>query len=380
MRILFLTHSFNGLAQRLFSELVARGHEVSVEFDVNDHLTQEALALYQPDLLLAPFLKRAIPAAVWQSIPCLVVHPGVVGDRGPSSLDWAIMEAERQWGVTVLQANAEMDAGDVWSSVSFAMRSASKSDLYRREVADAATDAVITALERYQQGEEPVPLDYTKPGVRGKLRPHMKQADRAIDWLLDDTMTILRKLQAADSFPGILDTIAGARYYCYDGHVEDSLRGAAGTIIAQRHGAICRATRDGAIWLGHLKSAADHGLKLPAAMVLGDRSGTVPAVETALWMNDTGSRTYRDIYYQESNQVGYLHFDFYNGALSTEQCRRLLEAYRFAASRPTRVIVLMGGKSFWSNGIHLNVIEAAPSPADESWANINAIDDLTLAI
>ncbi|MHB8427204.1 MAG: enoyl-CoA hydratase/isomerase family protein [Acidiferrobacterales bacterium] len=51
-----------------------------------------------------------------------------------------------------------------------------------------------------------------------------------------------------------------------------------------------------------------------------------------------------------------------------------------ACSRPTRVIVLMGGRDFWSNGIHLNLIESAESPADESWRNINAMNDLAHAI
>ena len=36
----------------------------------------------------------------------------------------------------------------------------------------------------------------------------------------------------------------------------------------------------------------------------------------------------------------------------------------------------MGGRSFFSNGIHLNVIEAARDSAAESWANIHAINDL----
>lgn len=62
--------------------------------------------------------------------------------------------------------------------------------------------------------------------------------------------------------------------------------------------------------------------------------------------------------------------------MSTEQCRRLLAAYRHALARPTSVLVLGGGRDFFSNGIHLNVIEAAADPAAESWANINAIDDL----
>jgi putative two-component system hydrogenase maturation factor HypX/HoxX len=38
--------------------------------------------------------------------------------------------------------------------------------------------------------------------------------------------------------------------------------------------------------------------------------------------------------------------------------------------------VLMGGRDFFSNGIHLNVIEAADDPAGESWWNLHAINDV----
>ena len=40
------------------------------------------------------------------------------------------------------------------------------------------------------------------------------------------------------------------------------------------------------------------------------------------------------------------------------------------------MIVLLGGSDYFSNGIHLNVIEAAEDPAEESWRNLCAIDDL----
>ncbi len=87
-------------------------------------------------------------------------------------------------------------------------------------------------------------------------------------------------------------------------------------------------------------------------------------------------RTYRDIWYEERQAVGYLHFEFYNGAMSTDHCQRLREAFLLICRRPTKVIVLMGGTDFWSNGIHLNMIEAAADPAHESWRNIQAINDL----
>ncbi|EXI73333.1 MAG: enoyl-CoA hydratase [Candidatus Accumulibacter sp. SK-11] len=66
--------------------------------------------------------------------------------------------------------------------------------------------------------------------------------------------------------------------------------------------------------------------------------------------------------------------------MSRRQCRRLLAAYAWVRQRPVQVIVLMGGRDHWSNGIHLQQIEAAESPADESSVNIDAIDDLAEAI
>jgi putative two-component system hydrogenase maturation factor HypX/HoxX len=390
MRILFLTHSFNSLTQRLFVELEARGHELSVEFDIADSVAEEAVALFRPDLVVAPYLRRAIPESIWRRHVCLVVHPGIVGDRGPSALDWAIMSDEREWGVTVLQANAEMDAGDIWASEIFPMRSAKKSSLYRNEVTEATTRAVLAAVERFASGTfRPRPLDYSAPDVRGRLRPLMKQTDRAIDWQRDDTATVLRKVRAADGFPGVLDSLFGVPCRLYDAHDETSLRGdAPGEVIAKRDGALLRTTRDGAIWIGHVMrtdtpAGGDSAFKLPATVAFAAEAAAVP--ESPLAPEEVSSGpTYREIRYEERRlgeaAIGFLHFDFYNGAMSSEQCVRLLAAYERARNRPTLAIVLMGGEDFWSNGIHLNMIEAATSPADESWRNINAIDDLARAI
>src|SRR5512137_847335 len=381
MRILLLAHSFNSLTQRLWVELTDAGHDLSLEFDVRDSVTIEAVRMFAPDLIVAPFLKRAIPADVWRHHRCIVVHPGIRGDRGPSALDWAVLGGESHWGVTALQANADMDAGDIWASVEFDMRPASKGSLYRNEVTEAAVAAVRLTLERIAEDLQPEPLDYAKPEVRGRLRPLMKQADRAIDWQRDDAATVLRKICSADGVPGVADRILDLPVHLYDAHPEGELRGTPGAVIARREGAICRATRDGAVWITHLKASGDEErpFKLPAAMVLGDRLAGVPEVPVA---HDAiaGRATWQDIRYEESGAVGVLHFPFYNGAMSTRQCERLTEAYRRACDRPTRVIVLAGGADFWSNGIHLNVIEASNQAAEESWRNINAIDDLALAI
>jgi putative two-component system hydrogenase maturation factor HypX/HoxX len=383
MRILLLTSAYNSLTQRAHAELADRQHEVVVELALRDEVMRDAVRRHDPDLIIAPMLTAAIPADIWSAFPCFIVHPGPRGDRGPSSLDWAIMSGASRWGVTVLQANAQMDAGDIWASAEFGVHASGKSSLYRTEVADAAMEAVLVAVARFAGGSyQPEPLDYRRPGVTGRCRPPCRQADRRIDWLTEPTSSVVVKLRAADSSPGVLDVIGGSEYFLYGGYGEDHLRGEPGKIIARRDGAICRATVDGAVWIPQLRRRAVPGgpatCKLPATLALRGSLAGVPEVSAPL--TRPLGRTYQEISYREDGAVGYLEFCFPGGAMSTGQCRRLLAAYRHAQARPVRVIVLGGRRDFFGNGIHLNVIEAAADPAAESWRNINAIDDLVEAI
>src|SRR6266446_5398625 len=378
MNIVFLTTAHNSLSQRAFVELVDRGHTVIVVIASSEEVMLEAVEREHPDLIVAPMLKKVIPASIWQQHTCIIVHPGIKGDRGPSSLDWAILNACEEWGVTLLQAGAEMDAGDIWASRTFSMRGGSKSHLYRHEVTEAAIQGLLETIAKFESNTfVPEPLDYSRKDVKGCLQACMKQADRAIDWA-EPSASILRKIRCADSFPGILDTVLGMPCSLYGAHEKDVLRGTPGQIIATRDGAICRATGDGAIWITHLKQKGTDGqpsFRLPATHVLGDCLAQVPEAPLALDQAYDG-QTYREIWYEERQAVGYLHFDFYNGAMSTDQCQRLREAFLLIRQRPTKVIMLMGSPDFWSNGIHLNRIEAANDPAHESWRNIHSMGDL----
>ena len=362
MRILLVASGYNSMAQRVHAELADRGHEVSVELALGDEVLRNGVRRFDPDLVIAPMLTTAIPADIWSAWPCFIVHPGPMGDRGPSSLDWAIMSGTGRWGVTVLQANAEMDAGDIWASADFTMPACSKSSLYRTEVADAAVQAVLAAVARFAGGSyQPQPLNYSRPGVTGQCRPACRQADRWIDWPAESTSGVLAKLRAADSSPGVLDVIAGTGYYLVGGHEEDGLRGQPGAILARRDGAICRATTDGAIWIPQLRRRPAPGapktFKLPSTLALRGSLAGVPYVPTPL-TPPPGRRTYQQISYRESGRVGYIEFAFPGGAMSTGQCRRLLAAWRHAQGRPVKVIVFGGPRDVFSNGIHLNLIEA----------------------
>jgi putative two-component system hydrogenase maturation factor HypX/HoxX len=399
MRILLVSSAFSGLTQRYYTELVDAGYTVSVELHSGDMAQlQEGVDLFRPDLILCPFLTKRLPKAIYGIIKCLIVHPGIKGDRGPSSLDWAIQEGASEWGVTLLEAAEDMDAGAVWANKSFPLRATTKSNTFYRDVTQAAVDCLWEALSLFDAPNfKPEVQDYQRPDYKGRTRPSMKQQDRAIDWKKHKTDDILRRIRAADGTPGVLDIIDGRPVYLFNAHKEHNLKGKPGDIIAVANHAICRSTVDGAVWIGHLKPQLPDGakgVKLPAAVVLKDllsKSMTTNSVLKGLFSqfikfidinyHQPGRQLpYQEVWYEQEGEVATVHFHFHNGAMSTEQCRLLLKVYQHVATLPVKVIVLIGGDASFSNGIHLNHIEAADCPADESWLNINAIDDLIYQI
>ncbi|KAM7218008.1 ClpP/crotonase [Rhypophila decipiens] len=460
MKILFLCTAHNSLSQRLFLAL-AENHTISIEYALSDTTMVEAATLFQPDLIICPFLTARVPREIYHQSLALIIHPGPPGDVGPpSALDWLLVgdggsetdpekllitqplsDLGRQyWGVTVLQAIEEFDAGPVWAFEQFPVDindlHLTKSTLYRGLVTRAAVIATLAAVERIrarllemapwsnlesQLGSKMAGLtlslhispsntyrDYSvtekKPfqGGTTRHRPLLKAAQRGFDISLHMAKEISRRIRCSDSQPGCLSTVLGKNLYLYGGIVEEGqwvqdIDVVAGALIGCRDEAVCIATCDKkGVWITHLrrvKGKQDTTLwpKVPAVTCLQDiqllsiervKQLTVPQ-PTKDWSMANFS-TFQKIWVEfttvaEEQRVAYVFFEFYNGAMSSTQCARLVQALEFVLSKhtdlePLSAVVLMGGASYFSNGIHLNVIETADDPAFESWENINYIN------
>jgi enoyl-CoA hydratase/carnithine racemase/methionyl-tRNA formyltransferase len=438
----------------------------------------EAAELVKPHLIICPFLTSLVPQQIHDAYLTLIVHPGPPGDAGPSALDWLLMgddgseaDSERllrenrfnptgrsHWGVTVLQATREFDAGPVWAFEQFPVNindsAVTKSSLYRAPVTQAAVVATVAAIDRItaaaslasvQHGAPISPPASPKPddpkseptgcispglvalkdyaelsvsrsepflGGPTHHRPLLKAAQRNFEVRRHVASIISRRIRSADSQPGCLSDLFGPKLYLYGGAVEDptllSSDGgrAPGSIVAIRGEAVCVATCDNkGIWITHIrrvKSKTDSALwpKVPAASGLmelglvaggnacrGDSCSLMPQNMSGEWaksLYNTFQEIWVDFATHGRKRVAYLYFDFYNGAMSTGQCNRMVQCLEYILSRatdaneplPLTALVLMGGSSYFSNGIHLNVIESAADPAMESWLNINAINDV----
>ncbi|XP_074660982.1 hydrogenase maturation factor HoxX-like [Tubulanus polymorphus] len=387
MKVLFLCNHYNTLTQRVETELKEYDVTVTSQAVRGKKDILKAVSEIEHDIIVCPFLTRRIPEEVWANDqkPCLIVHPGITGDRGASSIDWALKMQAAEWGVTVMQAAEEMDAGDIWASKTFPIHqvTTTKTELYVGDVTDSAVETVLLALVRFKLGIEPIPLDYDNPQVKGTLMPLMKDKDRMIDWN-SSAFDVAETIRMADTQPGGIGTLQGddrplrffgAKYtenLMFNGkHIRNFMLDARpGDVLGHKDEAILVKCGDNnGVWISHLKCpSSDKPLKLPATSVF---KGTDTLHDLSFLSS------YREIWVDEIDNVAYVNFDFYNGAMSVTQCRKLKSVLDRLSFRPDiTCVVLKGGFRFFSTGIHLNVIEGSDDPERESYDNIVAIDDV----
>lgn len=363
------------------------------------------------------------------------------GDVRPGRSHWVLLSSSTRFaenfptntlqGITVLQAVEQLDAGPVWAWEQFPIDidepGLTKSSLYRGAITRAAVKAVPFAISRIvkaideacdkpatfpslpafyadkKYGELSVSEGIHFQGGKTHHRPLLKAAQRVFDPSRHSSVHVSRCIRSADSQPGVLTKIFGPRYYVYGGQVEAGvaeckpLQVGGVAIKGVRDDAVCIETADGkGVWITHLRQPKVGGgalwPKVPAlSCLLDDNVISPPDVQALRWANSNEWSPASALAFQQicvkfetdsnHNKVAYIYFDFYNGATSTEQCSRLIEAMDYVISQstmaePIRAVALMGSTSYFSNGIALNVIEAAQDPSLESWNNINRIDDV----
>jgi putative two-component system hydrogenase maturation factor HypX/HoxX len=365
-KITLLVTTFNSISQAVYVWLRDRGYAVDVVY-ANSSTKYEEIDTFKPDLILCPYLKDYVSSRIYEAYDTFVFHPGIRGDRGAYSLEWALWNDKESWGGVWLRVVEELDGGDIYASGEFVLRDSYKASIYRNEELQVAVYSLKNLLENIES-------DSYQPQLPKPMHPKF---ETTINWQKDTTKTIIKKINTLDSFPGVLDEILGVECYLFGAHYESKLRGnKPKEILAKRDGAICISTIDGALWISHLKQP--HRFKLPATYVLKSKLQGIKEHRLPL-IFDKSYDTFYEISCDIVGDVAYLYFDFHNGAFSSDKCIKLKYAFEYIKEK-AKVIVLMGGEDFFSNGIHLNILEDSKKDGEDGWGNINAMNDLVGAV
>lgn len=147
-----------------------------------DPWLREKLEDLRPDLLVVVAYGQILPPSVL-AIPRLGpinVHASLLPRyRGPAPIQWAIINGDRQTGVTTMWMAEGMDTGDLLLQQSVAMAPDETSESLHRKLAETGAELVIDTLDGLASGQlSATPQDESSV----TYAPMLKKEDGHIDW------------------------------------------------------------------------------------------------------------------------------------------------------------------------------------------------------
>jgi methionyl-tRNA formyltransferase len=161
-----------------------------------------------PDLLVVASFGLIIPK--WflgiPTIGAINIHPSLLPRyRGPSPIQWAIRNGERETGVTIMKMNERMDAGDILRQETIQIGEADDSETLSDQLSMRAAEILPDVLENARRNG--VSAGIPQHDDEATYTPMITKEMGKIDWHMSST-EIVRQVRALVPWPtayGFLD-------------------------------------------------------------------------------------------------------------------------------------------------------------------------------
>ena len=139
---------------------------------------------------------------------CINIHASLLPKwRGASPIQHAILAGDRVSGVTIMQMQLAMDAGDIWLQSECVISDEDTAQSLHDKLAALGGKTILKAIKVVaQESNKPTPQDSSKASYCSKL----KKSDGLIVWS-EPAQLILRKVRAFHPWPGAYTVFNGRR-------------------------------------------------------------------------------------------------------------------------------------------------------------------------
>ncbi|MGI5872980.1 MAG: methionyl-tRNA formyltransferase, partial [Bacillota bacterium] len=155
----------------------------------------------KPDLILCFAYGQIIPSEVinYPRYGCLNYHGSLLPKyRGAAPIQYALMNNDKETGVTLMEMVEKMDAGRMYAKKKFLIEPKDDFSNLANKMVDAAFDLTVESLEKYLNGEL-VGEEQNEELVT--FAPSIKPEEEQVS-VLDDIEVIVGKVRALSPSPG----------------------------------------------------------------------------------------------------------------------------------------------------------------------------------
>ncbi|MCH8229225.1 MAG: methionyl-tRNA formyltransferase [Chloroflexi bacterium] len=238
---------------------------------------QEAIDQFKslkPELCVMAFVTDIVPMEMIDcpSLGTIQYHPSMLPlHRGPSSINWPIINGETETGLTIFWPDKGLDTGPVLMQKRIDIGPEDTlGSIYFNQLFPLGVDALVEAVGLGRAGNAPkIVQDESKATYEGWC----KAEDVVVNWDAP-TPTVFNMIRGADPQPGANTTFNGIKVSLYNAspsgtlpkntdpeYPRESIR--PGQVFAIGESEIAVSTRDGSINVGRVRAAG--GKKIAAA-------------------------------------------------------------------------------------------------------------------
>ncbi|MFN3921189.1 MAG: methionyl-tRNA formyltransferase [Caldimicrobium sp.] len=173
-----------------------------------------------PDLIVVFAYGKILPKEVLE-IPkegCWNIHLSLLPKyRGASPVQWALLNGEKETGVTIMLMDEGMDTGPILLQKKLPIEDDDTTPILLKKLGNLSAEALKEALSLYKKGKlEPIP----QPQEEVSYAPLIKKEDGLVNFR-DPAELIVRKIKAFTPWPGIFTFFKGKILKIHSAEVKD---------------------------------------------------------------------------------------------------------------------------------------------------------------
>ncbi|UCD88362.1 MAG: methionyl-tRNA formyltransferase [Desulfobacterales bacterium] len=191
----------------------------------------EKIIELDPDIFVVVAYGRILPGS-FLSLPrlgAINIHASLLPKyRGPAPVQWAIINGEKETGVTTIWMDEGMDTGDILLSAKVAIRPDDTSGSLHRRLAEVGAHLLIETLTKLKS-ENLLGTPQDKSGTT--YAPLLKKKDGHMDWT-KDAQSLDAFIRGMNPWPGAFTFLFGKRLKILQAkNLQGSAKDSPGTVL-----------------------------------------------------------------------------------------------------------------------------------------------------
>ncbi|VGV66913.1 methionyl-tRNA formyltransferase [Streptococcus pyogenes] len=205
----------------------------------------EIMGLGADGIITAAF-GQFLPTILLDSVSFAInVHASLLPKyRGGAPIHYAIMNGDKEAGVTIMEMIKEMDAGDMVAKASTPILETDNVGTLFEKLAIIGRDLLLDSLPAYLSGElKPIPQDHSQ----ATFSPNISPEHEKLDWTMSN-QEVFNHIRGMNPWPVAHTFLEGQRLKIYEAQLAEG-EGLPGQVIVKTKKSLVIATGQGALSL-----------------------------------------------------------------------------------------------------------------------------------